>query len=63
MGDQQYVPLLERAKRTDKGLRQTTGNLSTFSGRGRKMKVEKKRSEKQEEEVPKVKKRISKRKK
>lgn len=31
MGDQQYLPLSEGAKRIDKGLRRRTGNLSTFS--------------------------------
>lgn len=46
------APLPKGAKRTDKGLRQRSGNSSTFSGPGREVKVEKKRSEKQEEGVP-----------
>lgn len=41
MGDQLYLPLPEGAKGIDKVLRQRTGNLSTFSGKGSKMKVEK----------------------
>lgn len=41
MGDQLYLPLPEGAKRIDNVLRQRTGNVSTFSGKGRKMKVEK----------------------
>lgn len=49
MSDQQYLPLTEGAKRLDKGLRQRTGNLSTFSGQKRKVEMEKKWSEKEEQ--------------
>lgn len=56
------MPLTEGAKRIDKGLRQKTGNLSTYSGGGRKVKKEKKRSEKEVWGLPEDKKRVSKRK-
>ena len=48
MSDQQYLLLTEGAKRLDKGLRQRTGNLSTFSGQKRKVEMEKKWSEKEQ---------------
>lgn len=63
MDDQQYLPLPEGAKRIDKGLRQRAGNLLTFSALGRNVRMEKKRSEKEEEGVPEDEKRVSRRKK
>ena len=62
MGDQQYLLLTEGAKKLDKGLRQRIGNLSTFSGQKRKVEMKKKWLEKEEQEVPGEKKRVSRRK-
>ena len=50
MSDQQYLLLTEGAKRLDKGLRQRTGNLSTFSGQKRKVEMEKKCQQKSKTE-------------